>query len=107
MEPKFFPTSPDLADILDDLDFDFDTGDVFDVLAFHISGFPSSKIIDFHRFQDSACFDFQNPGFSIVWTCFRPTHFIPGFMRRIALEEPAAQAAWLLEEHRYHQVSIK
>ena len=40
----FFPTNPDLADILDDTDFDFDNLYFFFITDFQISGFPDSWI---------------------------------------------------------------
>ena len=54
MTPKgagscFFPTNPDLADILGDTDFDFENLDFWDFLDprfldFQILGFPDSRL---------------------------------------------------------------
>ena len=46
----FFPTNPDLADILDETDFDFENFYFFDFLGSQIPRFPGSR---FPKFQKS------------------------------------------------------
>ena len=51
---EFFPTNPDLADILGDTDFDFDKSDFVDVWIPHFQ---------MSRLQNSESTDFQISGF--------------------------------------------
>ena len=44
-----FPTNPDLADILDDTDFDFDNFYVFDFVGSQISRFPGPRFPNFQK----------------------------------------------------------
>ena len=60
-----FPANPDLADILGDMNFDFDNFHVFDVVGYQISTFEGSQIMDFQQsgipcFPKSEFPDFQN-----------------------------------------------
>ena len=43
-QEDFFPANPDLADILGDMDLDFENFNVGYVVGFQISGFPGSQI---------------------------------------------------------------
>ena len=43
----FFPTNPDLANILGDTDFDFENLYFLDIVESQISGFPDSWILRF------------------------------------------------------------
>ena len=51
----FFPTNPDLADILGDTDFDSDDFSFFRFFGSHISGFPIPRFLNFQipRFPDA------------------------------------------------------
>ena len=61
----FFPTNPDLADILGDTDFDFDNLYFLDLLGSQISRFPDPR---FPNFQKSGL----GPGFGPAWAQLGP-----------------------------------
>ena len=62
----FFPTNPDIADILGDTDFDFENFDFWDfldprLLDFQVPRFPNFQVPRFPNSQISRFPDFQTP----------------------------------------------
>ena len=48
-QEDLFPTNPDLADILGDMDFDFESSYFLDFVGSKISRFPGPKILSFQK----------------------------------------------------------